>query len=690
MYWAASFLAVPAMIATLAAAPPARAAREVPNWIEKTPTSPPARYGAAMAYDVARGQVVLFGGNTGKGIAGDLDDTWTWNGNTWTQERPATHPGDRRWAVMAYDAARGQVVLFGGSHSRDAEFGDTWTWDGSTWTRHPQSPENSPPARYQTTMAYDAARGEVVMFGGGGRDGSSLGDTWTWNGSIWTRRSPAGSPSARRGAAMTCFPSPVSDTPEPPSSTGGCADGILLFGGFGPGGQGDLSVGPFGDTWTWDGSTWTQERQATGPSARSRASMTHDGAGHIVLFGGDSLNGEVGDTWIWLGRTWGEQKTAGSPDPRSGAAMAYDSARGEVILFGGSGSDIFGGTWQWTASIFAIVGSWTRERPATSPPACLGPAMANTSRNLVLFGGFTQQSGAGGPPGGHPLDETWTWDGGYWVRASPTTSPPARYLATMSYDVARDQVVLFGGLAGGELGDTWTWDNRTWTRQSPTTSPPARYGAAMAYDSAHQVIVLFGGSGTSTFDDTWTWDGSTWTQQSPATSPPARYGAAMAYDVARGQIVLFGGNKGKGTAGDLDDTWTWNGSTWTQERPPTHPADRRWAAMAYDAARDQVVLFGGSHTRDAEFPGTWTWNGNTWTRESPATTPRARFQTAMATGTGSIDSVRGEVVMFGGGGSGEGAFRELDDTWVYCTTRCPRGGKLRARRIRVLDDRNDE
>jgi hypothetical protein len=58
-------------------------------------------------------------------------------------------------------------------------------------------------------------------------------------------------------------------------------------------------------------------------------------------------------------------------------------------------------------------------------------------------------------------------------------------------------------------------------------------------------------------DDTWTWNGSTWTQQAPATSPPARVGASMAYDATASDIVLFGGY---GT-GDIypNDTRTWGG-----------------------------------------------------------------------------------------------------------------------------------
>ena len=48
-------------------------------------------------------------------------------------------------------------------------------------------------------MAYDAADGTVVLFGGQGRSGS-LGDTWTWDGSAWTQAHPSTSPPALSAA----------------------------------------------------------------------------------------------------------------------------------------------------------------------------------------------------------------------------------------------------------------------------------------------------------------------------------------------------------------------------------------------------------------------------------------------------------------------------------------------------------
>jgi hypothetical protein len=85
---------------------------------------------------------------------------------------------------------RGRVV---GGLGRKGFLGDTWTWDGATWTK--QHPASSPRPSEDVGMAYDAARGDVVLFGG--FDGSFFGQTWTWDGVTWTERHPAASPDSR-------------------------------------------------------------------------------------------------------------------------------------------------------------------------------------------------------------------------------------------------------------------------------------------------------------------------------------------------------------------------------------------------------------------------------------------------------------------------------------------------------------
>ena len=74
---------------------------------------------------------------------------------------------------MAYDATRGVVVLFGGWHHPD-HLGDTWEWDGNIWT---QVATFGPSPRSVHARAYDAIRKRVVLFGGFDRFGGG-GETW--------------------------------------------------------------------------------------------------------------------------------------------------------------------------------------------------------------------------------------------------------------------------------------------------------------------------------------------------------------------------------------------------------------------------------------------------------------------------------------------------------------------------------
>src|SRR3954462_4642882 len=51
----------------------------------------------------------------------------------WNQLNPAAQPSVRSYHTMAYDAARSQVVMFGGFGAGNAVLGDTWIWDGVNW-----------------------------------------------------------------------------------------------------------------------------------------------------------------------------------------------------------------------------------------------------------------------------------------------------------------------------------------------------------------------------------------------------------------------------------------------------------------------------------------------------------------------------------------------------------------------------
>jgi len=255
---------------------------------------------------------------------------------------------------------------------------------------------------------------------------------------------------------------------------------------------------------------------------------------------------------------------------------------------------------------------------------------------VVLFGGINPNSGV-------MLNDTWVWDGSNWTQKSPQTSPPAREGHAMAYDIARGQVVLFGGLDAkmNALNDTWLWDGVNWT-QSTARGPGARGNTAMAYDADRSQVVLFGGEDaqSKTIADTWVWDGSSWTQKTPAASPASRLGHAMVWDAARSQVVLFGGDDANSDA--LADTWVWDGDNWTQKSPQTSPPPRVAHAMAYDAAHSQTVIYGGMFSSVNYVPenDTWVWDGGNWNKSlSPANPP------AGAGGAMAYQATRGQVVM---------------------------------------------
>jgi RHS repeat-associated protein len=286
-----------------------------PDWTPLAPARlPAARSGAAMAYDQAARQVVLFGGVTEAGAASA--STWTWDGARWTDLTAslATSPPARSRAQGAYDETDGQVILFGGDAGGSGVLGDTWTWDGRSWTR--RTPASSPSPRAAGVMAWDAGLRRVVLYGGRTAGGRAAGDTWTWDGSAWTQLHPAVSPGPLEGATM------AADAAQ---------QGLVLFGGTAG------ATAPRDWTWSFDGVSWKQLAPSARPPARSGAGMVADDALHgVLLTGGVSAAGhELNDTWAWDGGAWRQLAGIAAPAPRQQAGIAYDTATRQVILAGG-------------------------------------------------------------------------------------------------------------------------------------------------------------------------------------------------------------------------------------------------------------------------------------------------------------------------------------------------------------------
>lgn len=288
------------------------------TWRQAGGAHPSARYSAALTYDAASKDFVLFGGQRG---SVSYDETWTFDGKAWKLETPAHKPPSRREAAMAYDPSLRRVVLYGGlvaDSAEGTEAGDTWTWDGSDWTLV-SADNNGPHLRYGAKMV--TAGAGVVLFGGHVFNTRYFGDAWTLKASTWVRVDHGPGPAGRGDAAVAWD--------EDDSS-------LLVYGGLGirpDAGPGNLGV-PLADAWALKAGTWSR-LSAPGPPALYDASAVWDAATHaVVVMLGISCPQPVNDVWAWNGSTWAHQSKL--PIPARWAAATAEDTNGDVLVFGGS------------------------------------------------------------------------------------------------------------------------------------------------------------------------------------------------------------------------------------------------------------------------------------------------------------------------------------------------------------------
>jgi hypothetical protein len=192
----------------------------------------------------------------------ESSQTWLYDGTDWRAKSTKHGPGGFAPQV-AYDTIHHSIVALEGYYQ-------TWRFDGNDWSSitpdggpSPLLPiDISPMGRQAPAAAFDQKRGVWVVFGGS--DGSSAPtDTWTGFGASWTKRMPTTSPPARWG-----WPGRPFMAWDPSNNR------MLMFGGRTPG----LSGLSLGDTWAWDGNTWTQLAGPTYPVAASTPSVPTTGS----------------------------------------------------------------------------------------------------------------------------------------------------------------------------------------------------------------------------------------------------------------------------------------------------------------------------------------------------------------------------------------------------------------------------
>ncbi|HSY51506.1 MAG TPA: kelch repeat-containing protein [Thermoanaerobaculia bacterium] len=546
---------------------------------------------------------------------------------------------------------------------------------------------DSPSGRYESRMVWDTPIHRAVLFGGstaidsGTKIAYERNDTWEWTGYRWLEVYPVHSPSNRAAHGMI-----FDSVRNRPVVFGGRQSTINS--------NGTSSFVNLNDTWSFDGTDWTQIQTADSPSVRELPGMVYDSArDRIVLFGGivQTYTGPtlrilnetpLKDTWEFDGTDWHQIQVDGPLVYKP--ILAYDPILKQTIMIGyNNPTDVVTVMYAYDP----VGGTWNQLKPALLPACANEGAMTfDGADSKILFTGATCLSSIN-------TEDTYEWDGSNWTKITLTSFAGRYYGEALTYDPDHQVVVLFGGaqLVGPLLSATYTYTNTVWQGAGDLDFPAPRSLFMFLSDPVHNVIYLYGGlnDATSFFDfwiyqngqfhpnldgtqpsacslplgvfdtdrqkvvmfcsdsSTWEFDGAAWTQfDSSKTAPPAHEWGSLAYDQSLKKTVFFGGFDPSNNS-YLDQTWTYDGTSWTQvtKNPPT---SRSHASIWYDPTLKKTLIYGGigrltSTDRLTRYSDMWSFDGTGWTAVVPAATPGMRYGALTA-----IDPTTNHALIFGG------------------------------------------
>lgn len=516
----------------------------------------------------------------------------------------ASYPAPRTAPRMAYDAKHGVSVLFGGRGVPDAATGlthgsdETWIWNGAQWLQ--KFPATRPSPRSSHAMVYDSARERVVLFGGrveaterAGRP-SYLNDTWVWENETWTRIETAQAPTPRHVVGIAY------DSDR---------DRVVLYGGNGYAADGK-TVEAFYDMWEFDGTNWTQ----------------------------------VGGTLPQVAKP----------------ILGYDPIRDELLLLGVTEGELTRVMHRYVAA----TNTWSAVTP-TNLPTCINEGhlvFQDRTNTLRFVGGLC-------PTGTPELEEVFDWNGTNWIKKTMLNAATRGVGQASAYDAVRDQIVLYGG--SSFFGDTVSartslieLDRYVIPGTAPVRPSP-RTLAAVATDTVNNTVWLFGGlddSRTFYYDDFWGYRNGQWFRPVVGDNAPgsACSAALGAFDSDRGRFIVHCSS---------GVTHEWNGTTWAKFDPSKKPDVRQFASLAYDARLKKTVLFGGYTTANGNYRNdTWTWNGTTWTEVDIDNDDRPERRGLM---TMWYDPLEQKTILYGGFGrqSIDESVMRFGDMWAFDGTK---------------------
>jgi hypothetical protein len=460
------------------------------------------------------------------------------------------NPPARSGAAMAYDSAAGVTVMYGGMGATENVLHDTWLWNGTTWSALAQS--GGPGPMVDVHMSDDPHDGGVLLIGmpevpiaNGSGSGTISGCVIgaTGSGSANAGTAIAGPPTSVSGApgATTIVPSAVATPGSVPPATPAI-----------PPSPCPVVIAPTAQTWILDSSGWHRVdagSKATMPSAN--AQLAYDSASGDVL--------AVATTYYPCGAPLGTGTTkqpqiacesplaSGVPSSSgTGSTGSSGSAAPQVCTVkacpiatapcpmsaaiytcGGGGSV---STWMWSG------GHWIT-RPTNIPAgvAALVAASAANGQHATLlldtwgpFGGCQGPASVCASPLTAPVLQKWQWSSSGWA---PKDSGMVQGGGVFNLVGSSSFAAVDGKVLAVALDGSVSVLDLSSSSVAPAGSVTPRSGEAIAEGPAN-TVVLFGGAAVPTGavagyrrasvgSDTWSWhSGAGWQHLTGSVPPP--------------------------------------------------------------------------------------------------------------------------------------------------------------------------
>jgi hypothetical protein len=272
------------------------------------------------------------------------------------------------------------------------------------------------------------------------------------------------------------------------------------------------------------------------PSNRVSPAMCWDAAhGYVLLFGGYAGFWGIGtnDTWTWDGSAWTQRQVAVPPyvgtslqNFPAALAMTFHAPTNEVLLV------VLDTTYSWNGT------GWFSQPSGTLGPSPYGsPANIAMGRDPVRNQTLLYVGSRIGNPTRTDVSETFLWSGLGWNLIPTATQPYPVDYPSMTLDPVSGKLVLCTK-GNGQTG-FFEWNGNNWQQRLVAGAPAG--GGTLATDSGNNCIVLFDAVMNQLPNHTWSLSNGNISQLSTPVEPARRWGAGMAYDPVRARTVMFGG-----------------------------------------------------------------------------------------------------------------------------------------------------